>query len=90
MNAGVLVAIAVLVPLVWAAWQHQQYRVHLAGLREAIRELREDDTLLRRELGEARTQIAELAERVDFTERALVQVREAPSLPGRRQGESPG
>jgi hypothetical protein len=53
----------------------------VADLNEALRELRDDLLLLADEVQQLRTAVGEANERVDFTERALVQLREAIKPP---------
>lgn len=51
------------------------------ALRDEIRQLREETEALRQESLAQEQAITELAERLDFTERMLAQVREKRSLP---------
>ena len=81
MTIGVFIAIALLVPLGWAAWQQQRYQSHVLGMREGLRELREEVALLHRQIEAQHAAHAELAERLDFAERTLVQVKESRTLP---------
>jgi len=51
------------------------------GLAESIRDLQEENEALRQEALAHEQAIAELAERLDFTERMLAQIRETRALP---------
>lgn len=49
-------------------------------------ELRQLVEELRTEMGELRAEVTELAERVDFAERVLIELRQRDVLPGQRAG----
>lgn len=53
----------------------------LSGLRESIRDLQGQLEAAHAELAQQREQVAELAERLDFAERRLIQIHDARSLP---------
>jgi chromosome segregation ATPase len=53
----------------------------LSGVRESIRDLQGQIEAAHTELAQQRGQVAELAERLDFAERRLIQIRDARSLP---------
>ena len=46
-----------------------------------VRQLQDEVAMLRGEIEQQRSQLSELAERMDFSERALAQVREGKALP---------
>ena len=53
----------------------------LSGVSEIILELREDVDALTTEIADQRAALTEAVERLDFAERALVQLRNAPAVP---------
>ena len=53
----------------------------LSGVRESIRDLQGQLEAAHAELAQQREQVVELAERLDFAERRLIQIRDARSLP---------
>ena len=78
MSVGAVVAIAVLIPFVWAAWQARVYRAQSMGLRDGLREIRDELAHFRSELDQQRTLHSELQERLDFVERALARLPPGP------------
>jgi Sec-independent protein translocase protein TatA len=52
-----------------------------ANLGRSVRELQDEVTALRSQLEQQRVQLEELAERLDFSERVVAQLREAKALP---------
>ncbi len=58
------------------------------GLAETVRDLQEENETLRQESLAHEQAIGELAERLDFAERMLAQVREARALPPADPGQA--